>query len=162
MPRTARLFIKNALYHVISRGNQKQVVFHEKEDYEYFLTRLKKYKAKYNFRIYAYCLMDNHIHLLIDPGDKLNLTKVMHGMNTSYAMWFNNKYGKCGHVWQDRFKSFVIQKDDYLLNCVTYIEYNPVRKNICLRVEEYPWCSYGPRTLGFDHTGKPLLDVFVS
>ena len=98
--------------------------------------------------------MKNHVHMLLD-SDKLS--SFMHGLNLSYAQYFQFKYKTTGHIWQDRYKSFVIQKDIYLLNCITYIEYNPLRANIVLKPENYRWSSYSARILGKKRT---ILDVF--
>ena len=102
--------------------------------------------------------MNNHVHLLVDPFEKIDLIKMMHGVNFYYAMWFNYKYKKCGHLWQDRYKSYLVQKDDYLINCMTYIEYNPLRANLCTRAEEYLWSSYNARIYGKKNV---LLDNIV-
>jgi putative transposase len=86
------------------------------------------------------------------------LAKFMHGINLSYAQYFRYRYGSVGHFWQDRYKSYVIQKDEYLINCISYIEYNPVRARIALRPEDYEWSSYGARILG---EKSRLLDDLV-
>jgi len=145
MPRTARLILNNACYHIITRGNQKQDIFKEHEDFYVYLGLLSKYKKRFNSKIYGYCLMSNHVHLVIE-SEMLN--KFMHGVNLSYAQHFKYKYNTIGHFWQDRYKSFVIQKDEYLINCITYIEYNPVRAQIASRPEDYPFSSYQARILG--------------
>ncbi len=144
MPRQARLIIDNACYHIITRGNQKQTVFKDYDDFNAYLELLSKYKKRYDSKIYGWCLMNNHIHLVIE-SDKLS--KVMHGINLSYAQYFSYKYRTIGHFWQDRYKSFVIQKDEYIINCITYIEYNPVRAKIVSRPEDYTWSSYTTRIL---------------
>ena len=92
--------------------------------------------------------MNNHVHLILTPDKASNLTKFMHGINTSYAIWYNSKYEKVGHLWQDRFKSLVILKDKYLIDCLIYIENNPVRKKITLRADEYSSSSHKSRVLG--------------
>jgi len=159
MPIRPRVLIDQVAYHVIVRGNQRQKTFKQKEDYLKYLKLIKKYKNKYRARIYAYCLMTNHIHLLIDPEDKNNLKKIMHGVSMSYSKYFNYKYRKCGHLWQTRYKNYAIQKDQYLINCATYIELNPVRAMICQRPEDYPWSSYKGRTLG---ATDEILDDYVT
>jgi putative transposase len=148
MVRSARPLIHNASYHIITRGIRKENVFLCDEDFEKYLGHLWKYKNKYGAAIYAYCLMPNHVHMLIDPEDPRDLRKIMHGLNLSYASFFNRKYSTCGHLWQNRYKSFIAQNDEYLLNAVSYIEYNPVRANICRRPETYAWSSYRSRVLG--------------
>ncbi|MGB2629927.1 MAG: transposase [Candidatus Omnitrophota bacterium] len=158
MTTKSRVLIENAAYHIVIRGNRREPVFSIKEDYEKYLKLLWKYKNRYKAKIYAYCLMENHVHIILEPSCKLTLKKIMHGMNLSYSKWFNIRYDKCGHLWQGRFKSFVIQKDQYLLNCITYIEHNPVRAKICQRAEDYPWSSYKARVLG---KNNKLLDDLI-
>jgi putative transposase len=103
--------------------------------------------------------MSNHVHLLLAPEARpADLSKLMHGLAMSYAMYFNYKYKKCGHLWQNRYKNFIVQKDDYLINIMSYIEYNPVRANICSRAELYPWSSYQARTIG---ASDKLFDEFI-
>lgn len=148
MSRSARVLIDNIAYHVIARGNQRQTVLKCEEDFNRYLKILQKYKNKFKAKLYAYCLMSNHVHLVVDPADKALLNKMMHGINLSYAMFFNYKYKRCGHLWQDRYKSLIVQKDDYLINCISYIECNPIRAKICQRAEEYPWSSYKARVFG--------------
>lgn len=155
MPRTRRLILDNACYHIMVRGNEKKVVFKSDNDYGKYLKLILKYKKKYNFKIYGWCLMNNHSHILLESS---LLSKAMHGINMSYAKYFRCKYGSTGHVWQDRFKSYLIQKDQYLINCISYIEYNPVRAGIVSRPEDYKWSSHKARVLG----GKSdLLDSFT-
>ena len=148
MPRRKRVLVENACYHVISRGNRKQIVFNDDEDYQNYLHLLRRYKRKFPTKLYAYCLMNNHVHMVFDPDNASNLTRLMRGINTSYAIWYNDKYEKSGHLWQDRFKSLVILKDRYLIDCLTYVENNPIRAEIVLRADEYPWSSYKSRVLG--------------
>jgi len=155
MPRTARIYVGNAVSHIITRGIRKQDVFLEENDYCQYLKFLWKYKNRFESKVYAYCLMSNHVHLIIDPSNKNVLPKLMHGLNMAYAMHFNYKYGKCGHLWQNRYKSLPIQKDQYLINALSYVEYNPVRANLHSRAEEYPWSSYKAR---ISNTNDKILD----
>jgi putative transposase len=145
MPRQARLILDNVCYHVITRGNQKQTVFRDEDDYRTYLKFVSKYKEKCGLRIYGWCLMGNHVHMVVETD---SLSKAMHGINLSYAQYFRYRYKTIGHFWQDRYKSYVIQKDEYLINCISYIEYNPVRAKITLRPEDYDWSSYRARILG--------------
>ena len=158
MPRIKRILLSDVCYHVISRGNQRQNVFCCDDDFSHFRKIAWKYKNKFDAKILSYCLMTNHIHLLIDPSDKFAINKIMHGINLAYTKHYNHKYKKCGHLWQGRFKSFVISKDSYLLNCVNYIEYNPVRAKIADKPEDYPWSSYSAR-MGL--TNDKLLDEII-
>ncbi|MDD4956321.1 MAG: transposase [Candidatus Omnitrophica bacterium] len=155
MPIKARVLIDNVVYHIIVRGNHGQTIFSHQDDFVRYLKTVRKYKNRYGFRLYAYCLMNNHVHLVIDPHDKYSLKNIMHCINLSYCKWHNSRYEQSGHLWQGRYKSYIVQKDQYLVNCITYVEFNPVRAKICQRAEEYPWSSYSSRTLGVP---SPLLD----
>ncbi|MFC1590778.1 transposase, partial [Candidatus Omnitrophota bacterium] len=145
MPRGSRLILDSACYHVTSRGNEGNITFKKEDDYERYLKLLIRYKHRFDFKLYCWCLMNNHVHMVIESA---RLSKVMHGINLSHAKYFRDNYGGMGHFWQDRFKSYVIQKDRYLINCITYIEYNPVRAKIVQRPEDYKWSSYRSRVLG--------------
>ena len=142
MPRTARVTIENGCYHIITRGNQKQSVFAEPQDYEEYLHILTKCKKRYKFKLYCFCLMPNHVHLIIEVKEPRKLSKIMKVLNLSYTLYFNSKYKKVGHLWQDRFKSRIVEKDAYLLECINYIETNPVRASLVSHINEYPWNSY--------------------
>ncbi|MFA5063336.1 MAG: transposase [Candidatus Omnitrophota bacterium] len=142
MPRTARVTIENGCYHIITRGNQKQKVFVEHRDYEKYLSLLARYKKKYRFKLYCFCLMPNHVHLVIEVNNTYVLNKIMRSLNLSYTLYFNLKYNKVGHLWQDRFKSKIIEKDAYLIGCMNYIEANPIRASLVANLTEYKWSSY--------------------
>jgi len=104
---------------------------------------LFRYKEKYKFRLYHYALMTNHVHLVIEPsGGGRSLSEIMKGINLTYARHYKRKYNNTGHFWQDRYKSIIISKDDYLLACGSYVELNPVRAKIVEGPKEYKWSSY--------------------
>ncbi len=145
-----RLLIEGGCYHIIARGNQKQRVFFENQDYETYFDKLKKYKKKHGFSIYGYCLMPNHVHLIGEPKKSVRLIKFMQSLSRSYTEYFNKKYGKVGHLWQNRYISKVIIKDSYMLNCIQYVEFNPLRANLVKSVEEYPWSSFKERTISLN------------
>lgn len=147
MPRTARITLENGCYHIITRGNQKQSVFIDSQDYEKYLHIVTKYKKRYKFKLYCFCLMPNHVHLIIEVKNPSMLNKIMRGLNLSYTLYFNSKYEKVGHLWQDRFKSKIIEKDAYLLECINYIELNPLRASLASNIEKYPWSSYNFRMI---------------
>lgn len=157
MPRTARITIENSCYHIITRGNQKQSVFLDRRDYEKYVSMLTKYKKRYKFKLYCFCLMPNHVHLIIEVQDPLMLNKIMRGLNLSYTLYFNSRYDKVGHLWQDRFKSKVIDKDAYLFECINYIETNPIRSSLVSHLEDYAWSSYR-----FKKIRSRLLDSLFS
>ncbi|MBI4706860.1 MAG: transposase [Candidatus Omnitrophica bacterium] len=155
-----RLLIKNACYHIFTRGNQKQKVFFDDEDFDFYLSQLKHYKRKYVFLLYGYCLMPNHIHLVGEPSDPETLPKFMQCLQRSYTAHYNKKYNKVGHVWQSRYKTKTISKDQYLLNCIAYVEQNPLRANIAKNITEYKFSSYGERNLN-DRYPYNLLDELL-
>jgi len=157
MPRRPRIVEKNAYYHIITRGNQKQPVFKEAGDLQKYLAILSKYKKEYKFRLYCFCLMPNHIHLVMGINKPPLLSKIMKCLNLSYTLYFNSKYDKVGHLWQDRFKSKIIDGDRYLLECISYIESNPVRASLTQTIEEYPWSSHN-----FRKTNSAILDNLFS
>ena len=156
MPTGPRLVLRHVCYHVITRGNQRQQIFLDKKDYEEFLLRLKKYKKKFEFLLYGFCLMTNHLHMIGEPKEPQNLAKFMHGLLRSYTAYFNKKHKKVGHLWQGRFKSKVIVKDNYLIDCIHYIELNPVRANIVKAASDYLWSSYRERVLSQSINGNIL------
>jgi len=142
-----RILIKNACYHIYIRGNQKQKVFREKRDFEFYLCQLKRYKKKYSLLLYGFCLMPNHIHLVGEPRDPKNLSKLMQCLQRSYTAYYNNKYNKVGHLWQGRFRTKVIVKNRYLIDCIAYVEQNPIRVNLVNNINEYEFSSYLERNL---------------
>jgi len=147
MPRGARIILKNVYYHIINRGNQKQNIFIEDSDFQRYLQLLKHYKKKYSFKLFGYCLMPNHVHIILEPKQPDNLARLIQGLTQTYTAWFNKKYNKVGHLWQGRFKSRIIQKDNYFLDCIYYLEANPVRAGLVLSPINYLWSSYRDRVL---------------
>jgi len=142
MGRLPRLIFTGLIYHVVNRGNSRQKVFLDEADFEKYWELLKRYKKQYSFKLYHYVLMNNHIHLLLESSEKGTISKIMQGVTISHTRYFNNKYDNIGHVWQGRFKSPVIEKDSYLLQCGRYVELNPVRAKIVQEPGEYRWSSY--------------------
>jgi REP element-mobilizing transposase RayT len=141
MARKPRIEYEGALYHVITRGNQRQRVFKDVEDHQRYLKILSDYKIRYEYALYAYVLMNNHVHLLIETRET-PLSKILQGINQTYTMYFNRKYGTVGHLFQGRYKAILCDKDAYLLSLVKYIHLNPVRVGIVKEVGKYPWSSY--------------------
>ena len=147
MPAAPRSYIDNGCFHIISRGNQKQRIFNKPDDYVKYLVLLKKYKKKCLFKVYGYCLMPNHIHVVGQIERATNLSKLIQIVHKTYTTYFNSTYNKVGHLWQGRFKNKVMVKDQYIINCINYIECNPVRAKIVASPEEYIWSSYRERSL---------------
>jgi len=141
MPREARKLSSTKIYHVMIRGNRKQDIFLEDEDRFRFIKVLKKVKQKKEYMLYAYCLMNNHVHLLIKEKDE-QLSQTMKRINVSYVNYFNQKYQQIGHLFQDRYKSEPIESENYLLAVLSYIHNNPLNAFMVKNLEEYPWSSY--------------------
>lgn len=143
MTRKGRIIVPSTPHHIIQRGHNKNVVFVSEEDYTYYLDNLKEWKKALDCKVYAYCLMTNHVHLIIDPGSDLNalalLMKRVAGRQTRYV---NKQEGRSGTLWEGRYKSSPIQIETYLLACSRYIELNPVRAKVVDKPEEYRWSSY--------------------
>ncbi len=141
MPRKAREKAECSIYHISVRGNNKQNIFLDDNDRIEYLARLRRYKERYKVCIYAYCLMTNHVHLLVfDNGQ--DISRFMQGLNLSYAIYFNKKYNCSGHLFQDRFTSNIVKNEAYFVYVSKYIHLNPVRAQIVKRAEEYKWSSY--------------------
>ncbi len=145
MARPPRIQFPNAFYHVIVRGNQQQALFSDDADRTAYLELLTRYKGKCGFIVYAYVLMNNHIHMLIETPE-VPISKIMQMLNFTYAQYFNRKYGKVGHLFQGRYKSFLCDRDQYLVSLVRYIHLNPVRAKIVKEPHVYKWSSHGEYT----------------
>jgi putative transposase len=141
MARHPRLFAPGLLYHVITRGNQRQPIFLTLADYAAYLERLAKYRERNAVQLYAYCLMPNHVHLLLQTGE-IPLAKFMQGVQQSYTQYFNRTYRKVGHLFQGRYKAIVCEKERYLLALIRYIHLNPVRAHLVSQPEDYPYSGH--------------------
>ena len=141
MPRQARVKGEFSIYHIIQRGNERKSLFLSDNDRLRFIETLERMKKKYNFLLYAYCLMDNHVHLLIDDNGN-DISRLVKSINISYAYYFNRTYKRCGHLFQDRFRSELVDNDGYLLEVSRYIHNNPVAAGVVKEPSEYSWSSY--------------------
>ena len=150
MPRQARRKSKSGIYHVMLRGINKQVIFEDEEDSLKFLETLKNYKAISGYKIFAYCLMSNHIHLLLKV-EKENLDLIIKRIAGSYVYWYNWKYHRSGHLFQDRFKSEPVEDDMYFLTVIRYIHQNPIKAGLSKSIDEYKFSSYN------EYINKPFM-----
>lgn len=141
MARKPRQRSLSGIYHVILRGNNKQNIFEDEEDRTYFLNKMFFYKKECGFEIYAYCLMDNHVHLLIKEKE-VSISNIIKRLAGSYAYWFNRKYDRVGHLYQDRFRSEPVEDERYFLSVLRYIHNNPVVAGLAADFSEYRWSSY--------------------
>lgn len=141
MSRQARKKSESGIYHIMLRGINQQQIFEEHEDYEKFLDILKECKEICEFKIYAYCLMGNHIHLLIKEGTE-PLVQVFKRICGRFVYWYNIKYRRVGHLFQDRFKSEPVDSEDYFFTVIRYIHQNPIKARLCKSIDRYPYSSY--------------------
>lgn len=142
MPRIPRGLADDSIYHVINRGNGGQVVFQKDKDYEAFVNLMKEAKIRYAVKIFAYCLMPNHFHIVVMPHQSEDLSKWMQWLLTSHVRRFHKHYGTSGHIWQGRYKSFLIQKDSHLLTVLKYVESNPLRAGLVNSANNWLWSSH--------------------
>ncbi len=155
MPRIARGLADGLIYHVLNRGNGRQTIFHKEADYKAFINLVKEAKQYYSVNIFAYCLMPNHFHMVMLPVRAEGLSKAMQWLTTSHVRRYHRHYGTSGHVWQGRFKSFIIQEDSHLLTVLRYIERNPVRANLVNFAKDWAWSSHRER---IGQTWRSLAD----
>ena len=140
MPRIERKQSKTGIYHVMIRGINKQLLFEDEEDYTKMLSILAEVKAVSDCKIYAYCLMGNHAHFLIKEGRE-PLSHIFKRLGSRYVYWFNQKYERSGHLYQDRFRSEPIESDEYFAMVLLYIYQNPVKAGLCKHPKDYKWSS---------------------
>ena len=141
MPRNARSKSESGIYHIMLRGINRKSIFEDREDCERFLATLERYKKICGYEIFAYCLMVNHIHILLKVGDE-DVDLIMKRLAGSFVFWYNNKYERVGHLFQDRFRSEPVEDDTYFLTVLRYIHQNPVKAGIVDKPEKYIWSSY--------------------
>lgn len=154
MPRKPRL-THPGYYHVLSRGVERRRVFLEKEDFHYFLTLLAHIKDQFSITVHAFCLMDNHYHVLVQTHHE-NISEAMQYLNANYSAWFNRKYKRSGHLWQGRYKSYLLFDDIHFWNVARYIERNPLAAGMVRAIDEYPYHSLRLRMM--DSTNISLLE----
>ncbi len=156
MPRKARVLVPNCPHHIVQRGHNRKAVFLTDQDYRFYLENLKEWKTELGIKLYAWCLMTNHIHIVVEPGkDAKTLSLLMKGINGRQTAYVNKLEGRSGSLWEGRYKASPIQRDDYLLCCCRYVELNPVRAGMVSSAEAYLWSSYRERILGL---GQERLD----
>ena len=141
MPRSMREKSQTGIYHVMLRGINQQIIFNDLEDYQKFIEILNDCKAISGYEIYAYCLMNNHAHILLKV-QKEDLSQIFKRIGVRYVHWYNWKYNRRGHLFQDRFKSEPVENEEYFLTVLRYIHQNPVKAGITKTIDEYRYSSY--------------------
>jgi putative transposase len=150
MARLPRLNLAGIPQHVVQRGNNRQVSFFAEQDYAVYLDKLKDYAKKYQVNVHAFVLMTNHVHLLMSPETDKGVSQLMQSLGRYYVMYINKTYQRTGTLWEGRYKSTLVDSDNYFLLVSRYIELNPVRANMVEHPAEYPWSSYHGNALNKD------------
>lgn len=151
MPRVPRINIEKALYYVTSRGDHNENIFREESDYRMYLDLLKRSKEQYKFKLFAFCLLPNHIHILLELTGESTISQIMYSLNSTYIKYFNSKYEMKGHLFQERYKLVIAEKEPNLLPLMTYIHLNPCSLNLSQDPGEYAYSSY----INYENPGKP-------
>jgi putative transposase len=152
MVRPIRIEYPGAVYHVICRGNNRQAIFRDDQDRKRYLEKLSLYCQEKSVDLLCYCLLSNHLHLLVGTPDG-NLSKMMQAFQTSYTLYFNKRHGRTGHVFEQRYRAMVVDKDNYLLQVSRYIHLNAVSAKMVERPQDFRWSSYGSYLKGKGLTG---------
>ena len=167
MPRQPRLILRGVAAHIIQRGNDRKACFREPSDYLLYLTHLRELGAKYACSIHAYCLMTNHVHLLMTPSTAEACTSLMRDLGQRFVQYFNKRYGRTGTLWEGRYRSSVVESARYVLACYRYIELNPVRAGLAAEPAAYDWSShaenagYRPQSLVVPHAELAALGLNI-
>lgn len=162
MPRHARDKSESGIYHIMLRGINKQDIFEDDEDRQRLLETIKHYKTISKYEIYGYCLMSNHVHILVKETEK-PISSAIKRICGSYVYWYNWKYSRCGHLFQERYKSEIVEDEGYFLTVLRYIHHNPIKAGLSINVKDYNWSSYN------EYMGKAVvvdidfaMDIFSS
>lgn len=140
MPRIARVTVPGISHHVTQRGNNREIVFFDQEDRRRYLHWLKEYANRHCLEVWAYCLMTNHIHLIVVPQEGESLSGALRDSHMRYTQYINRKYGRSGHLWQGRFYSCPLD-EAHMLAAIKYVERNPIRAGLVTLAHEWPWSS---------------------
>lgn len=159
MSRTARQRSRSGIYHVTIRGINKQDIFLDDEDSLFYLNNLRRLRTEVGCTVFGYCLMSNHIHLLVREHEEQRVSKLMHRLGTVFAQWYNEKYQRVGHVFQGRYHSSAVEDDAYLLTVLHYIHYNPIKAQVTDRCGAYHFTSYHAYAGGEDPFGIAEVDL---
>lgn len=162
MPQPPRIIADGAVYHVLTRGNNGQQVFHEAADHQRYLQLVASRARGQAIKVYHFALMPNHVHLVLEVARGPALSEAMHDISLTYALFYKRRYQYRGHLWQGRFKSLLIDQDRYLLACGRYVELNPVKAGLARDPADYAWSSYRTYAQGLDNpliALNPLYDT---
>ena len=150
MSRGSREYSELGIYHIMFRGVNKQNIFEEDFDFKVMSDYIKELKKKFSFEIYAYCFMTNHVHLVLKENNMGDISLIMKNLLTKYALYYNNKYDRRGHLYESRYKSIPIMSNDYFFASVRYVHRNPVKAFVVEKIEDYNWNSYNEYIRNYD------------
>ena len=142
MPRQLRFLVEGVATHIVQRGHNRAVCFRRDNDYLLYLLHLRELSEKHGCEVHAYCLMTNHVHLLLTPSAVEACTSLMRDLGQRYVQYFNRHYGRTGTLWEGRYRSFIAESARYVIGCYRYIELNPVSAGMVRGPADYPWSSY--------------------
>ena len=148
MPRKPRFYIPDIPVQVVQRGNNRQPIFFDRADYVAYLGWLQEGAERYGCKIHAYVLMDNHVHVLATPKGQDCISRMMQYVGRRYVPYINSQYGRSGTLWEGRYKGSLVQPESYLMDCMRYMELNPVRAKLAKTAAAYPWSSYHSNASG--------------
>ncbi len=152
MARRVRVNLPGVPQHVVQRGNNKMLCFREVNDYSFYAKLLREYQDKFQVDIHSWVFMTNHVHLLCTPHSNYGVSLMMQSIGRRYVLYFNRRYGRTGTLWEGRFRSSLVDTDEYLITVYRYIEMNPVRAGITPSPSEYHWSSFATNAYGRDST----------
>jgi putative transposase len=148
MPRQPRLLLPGVAAHIVQRGNNREACFLKESDYLLYLLHLRELAGEHGCAVHAYCLMTNHVHLLLTPRSGESCTHLMRDLGQRYVQYFNRRHGRSGTLWEGRFRSCIADSAPYVVACYRYIELNPVRARMVEHPGAYRWSSYGANAEG--------------
>lgn len=141
MPRRPRGELRGEIHHILNRGNNRQTIFHDEKDFAVFIALIGRLRRECPTRIYAFCLMSNHFHAIVQSRDIDTMSRLMHKLMRGYTVHHHRRHNTSGRLWQDRYKAFPIERDEHFLVAVRYVLRNPVRAKLVQRPRDYPWSS---------------------
>ena len=159
MPREPRIYIEKVLYFIIAKGDEDRNLFNDREDYGEYLKSLAEHKKEYGFKLYAFSLLPKSLCLLIELQNNITISTIMHNLNTKYTKSYNSRYGKSGHLFQSRFKSKLVEKEEHLLRLTRYIHLMPGNLGLTQDIAEYPYSSLMLYAGDHDHVEHWQLDM---
>ena len=159
MPRFSRESIQTTYFHVMTQGINKSYIFEKPEEIKFYIKIMYELLKEHNLKIIAYCIMNNHAHMLINAVDIKELSKYMHRLNCKYAVYYNKIHNRVGYVFRDRFKTEGIYDEKQYYNCIKYIYDNPVKAGICKKPEEYPYSNYKKVPLEMVDNKYSFIDI---